>query len=62
MHKYYFCSQIKDNIEANVEFAATRVEAGNKQLIKAVKHKVRTSLMEGHVMLYFKTLVLVLTS
>lgn len=30
-----------DNIEANVEIAATRVESGNKQLGRAVKHKVR---------------------
>ncbi len=30
-----------DNIEANVEFAGTRVEQGKNQLGKAVKHKVR---------------------
>ena len=29
-----------DNIEANVEIAGTRVESGNKQLGRAVKHKV----------------------
>ena len=29
-----------DNIEANVETAAVRVESGNKQLEKAVRHKV----------------------
>ncbi|XP_011409634.2 PREDICTED: syntaxin-7-like [Amphimedon queenslandica] len=31
--------EIIDNIEANVEIAGTRVESGNKQLGRAVKHK-----------------------
>ncbi len=41
------CSRLKvclychaDNIEANVESTGVRVEAGNKQLVKAVTHKV----------------------
>ena len=35
------CNSI-DNIEANVETAAVRVEGGNRQLEKAVSHKVRS--------------------
>ena len=33
-------SLLVDHIEANVEVAGTRVEQGNKQLVKAVRHKV----------------------
>ena len=33
-----------DNIEANVEIAGNRVEQGNNQLGKAVKHKVNLSI------------------
>ena len=33
-----------DNIETSVETAAVRVEGGNRQLEKAVRHKVRTTL------------------
>ena len=31
---------ILDSIEANVEQGAHRVEDGNKQLVKAIKHQV----------------------
>ena len=30
-----------DSIEANVEQGAHRVEEGNKQLVKAIKHQVQ---------------------
>ena len=36
-----------DHIEANVETAAIQVEQGNKQLVKAVKHKVRKMVARG---------------
>ena len=38
-----------DNIETQVETAAVRVEGGNKQLEKAVRHKVR-----GHLFLHYR--------
>ena len=40
-HSFIHLFTHSDNIEANVEIAATRVESGNKQLGRAVKHKVR---------------------
>ena len=37
------CNSIVDSIEANVEQGAHRVEEGNKQLVKAIKHQVNYS-------------------